>query len=95
MSQKQPTLKVILHAFGLFRGPSYERHGMTPRGMGGIEKESCGLERISGCIYVHFKAVLCFTRNKQMGCLKDFRDKTNGAKHPRNITSHFGFPRNV
>ena len=46
-------------------------------------------------IYVHFKAKLGFTRNEQMGCLEIFRGNANGAKHPRNITSHVGFPRNV
>ena len=32
---------------------------------------------------------------KQMGCLKAFRGNTNGAKHLRNVTSHYDFPRNV
>ena len=35
MSQKQPKLKVIIHDFGLSRGPSFEHHGMPPRDMGG------------------------------------------------------------
>ena len=30
-----------------------------------------------------------------MGCLEAFRGNTNGAKHPRNVTYHVGFPRNV
>ena len=30
-----------------------------------------------------------------MECLETFRGKTNGAKHPRNITSHIGLSRNV
>ena len=33
-SQKYPKLKVIIHAFGLSRGPSSERHGMLSRAMG-------------------------------------------------------------
>ena len=35
MSQKQPKLKVILHAFGLSRGPSSERQGIPPMDMVG------------------------------------------------------------
>ena len=53
------------------------------------------MERICECLYVHFETVLGFTRNEQMGCLKAFRDNTNGAKHPHNVTSHFGFPINI
>ena len=34
MSLKQPKLKVIIHAFSLYRDPSSERHGMPPRDMG-------------------------------------------------------------
>ena len=60
-----------------------------------IGKESCGMEQICRCIYVLFEAVLGFSRNEQMGCLKGFWSDTNGVKHPRNITSHFSFPRNV
>ena len=37
-----------------------------------IGKESCGLERIYVCLYVHFEAILCFTKNEQMGCLEAF-----------------------
>ena len=32
---KKPKMKVIIHAFGFSRGPSFERHGMPPRGLGG------------------------------------------------------------
>ena len=35
MSQKQPKLKIIIHAFGFSRGPSSEHHRMPPRGMRG------------------------------------------------------------
>ena len=35
ISQKQPKLKVIIHAFGLSRGPSSESHGIPHRDMGG------------------------------------------------------------
>ena len=30
-----------------------------------------------------------------MGYLEAFRGTTNGAKHPRKVPSHVGFPRNV
>ena len=36
--KKQPKLKVIIHAFGISRGPSSERHGMPPKAMGGHRK---------------------------------------------------------
>nr|ACY01935.1 hypothetical protein [Beta vulgaris] len=102
MSQKQRKWKVMIHAFGLFRGPSFGCHWMPPRDVGGhwkgvmwlgtnmwmplrsfrdkfgwevIGKESCGLERICGCLYVHFE--MGFTRNEQMGCLEAFRGNTN------------------
>ena len=68
---------------------------MPPRSMGGLGKESCGMERICVCLYVHFETVLGFTRNEQMRCSESFRGNTNGAKHPRNITSHVEFPRKV
>ena len=35
MSQKQPKLKVIIHAFRFSWGPSSKRHGMPRRRMGG------------------------------------------------------------
>ena len=35
MSQKQPKLKVIIHAFGLSQGPSFECRDMPLRDMGG------------------------------------------------------------
>ena len=93
MSQKQPKLKVIIHVFGLFGG----RTSIATRCLQGpwevIGKESCGLERIYWCIYVHFEAILCFTRNEQMRCSESFRGNLNGAKHPRNIISHVSFPR--
>ena len=47
-----------------------------------IEKESCGLERLYGCLYVHFEIIMDFARNEQMGCSEAFRDNTNGTKHP-------------
>ena len=53
------------------------------------------MERIYRCFYVHFDTILCFMRNEQMVCLEAFRGTTNGAKHPRNIISHVGLPRNV
>ena len=94
MSQKQLKLKVIIHTFGISQIPSYISHCMSPRDMGVI-KESCGLERICGHVYVHFEANLAFTRNEQVGCSEAFRGKPNGAKHPRNVTSHFDTPRNI
>ena len=81
--------------FRNFPGPSSERHGMPPRGWEVIGKLSCGLERICGCVFFHFETVLGFTRNEQMGCLESFRGNINGAKHPRNVAYHVGFPRNV
>ena len=30
-----------------------------------------------------------------MGCSEVFQGNENGAKHPHNVTSHIGFPRNV
>ena len=30
-----------------------------------------------------------------MGCSEAFRGKANSAKHPRNVTSQFGTPRNI
>ena len=48
-----------------------------------------------GCLYVHFETVLGFARNEQMLFLETFRGNTNGVKHPRNNTSHVGFPKNV
>ena len=35
MFQKQPILKVIIHAFGLSQAHSSECHGMPPRDLGG------------------------------------------------------------
>ena len=74
MFQKQPKLKVIIHAFGLSQGPRSERHGMSPRTMGAHWKrsESCDLERIYGCLYVLFEAILVFTRNEQMRVFRGF-----------------------
>ena len=96
MSQKQQKLKVIIHVFGLSRGLNSEPHRLPPRGIIGHLKESCGLERICGCLYVHFDTFLGFTRNEQMGCLETFRDNANDANHLWiNVTSHIDFPRNV
>ena len=53
------------------------------------------MEQICGCLYVHFDTTLGFTRNEQMMRSDVFRGSTNGAKHPRNVTSHISFPRNV
>ena len=60
-----------------------------------IGKDSSDLERIYGCLYVHFQASLDFTRNEQMRCSDASRGNTNGAKYPNNITSHVDFLRNV
>ena len=61
-----------------------------------MENDSCCLDRICGCFYVHFEAVLDFPRKDQMGCLEAFRDNTNGAKHPHKVTSNnVGFLTNV
>ena len=53
------------------------------------------MERIYDCLYVYFEAILSFKRNEQMGCFEAFRGNENGAKHPHNVTSHVGIPRNV
>ena len=53
------------------------------------------MELIYGCLYIHFEAILDFTRNEQMGCSEAFRGSEIGVKHPRNVTSHVGTPRNV
>ena len=46
MSQKQPKLKLIIHAFGLSLGLSSERHRIPLRDIvGHWEKKLCGLER--------------------------------------------------
>ena len=60
-----------------------------------IGKESCGLEWIYGCLYIHFEPILDFMRNEQIGCSVDFQANANGVKHTRNVTSHVGTPRNV
>ena len=60
-----------------------------------IGKESSGLERICGCLYVHFEEILGFTRNEQMGYSEAFRGNPNAAKYPRNVTRHVGFLGNV
>ena len=95
MSQKQQKMLVIIHAFGL-------SWAWAPNATGSLlgtwevhGKESCGLERICGCLYVHCEIILGFTRNEQMGCSEAFQGNANGAKHPRNVTSHVSFPRNV
>ena len=84
---KKPKLKVIIHAFRLSWGPNSERHGKPPRDMEVIGNDSCDLERIYGCLYVHCEVILGFTRNEQMGYLEDFRGNTNGARQPWNVTS--------
>ena len=53
------------------------------------------MERIYGCLYVHFEANLDFTRNEQIGCSKTFQGNANSVKHPHNVTSHVGTHRNV
>ena len=53
------------------------------------------MERIYGCIYVRFEAILGFTRNEQIVCLEVIQVNINGAKHSMNVTSHVGLPKNV
>ena len=53
------------------------------------------MDRICGCLYVHFETILDYTRNEQMWCLEAFRGNANCAKHLRYITSHVGTPKNV
>ena len=95
MSQKQLKLKVTIHAFRLSRARATDATLCLLGTWKVIGKESCGLERKCGCLYVHFKVNLGFTRNEQMGCLETFRGNSNGLKHPRNVTSYVNFPWNV
>ena len=95
MSQKQPKLKVIIHAFGLFRDPSSGLHEMPPRDMGGHWKWVMSYEMNIWMFYVHFGVILDYKTNEQIGCLQAFQGNENGAKHPRNVTIHVGTPRNV
>ena len=81
--------------FGLFREPSFERHLMTHRGMGDHWKGVVWLGTNMWMPLRSFRGSFSFTRNEQMGCLKAFRGNINCAKHRRNATSHFGFPRTV
>ena len=85
----------IIHAFGLSQGRAPNTTGYLLGTWEVIGKESCGLERICGCIYDHFETILGFTRNEQIGCSNAFRGNTNCTKHPHNITNHIGTPRNV
>ena len=88
-------LKIIIHVFGLSWCPTYRRHGMPPRDMRAIGKESCGLEQICGCRYVHFETILGFTRNEQIRCSEAFRGNTKVTKHQRKVTTQVGFLRNI
>ena len=54
MSQKLPKLKIIIHAFGLYRGTSSERHGMPPREMGGHLK---GVMWLGKNIWMHLRSL--------------------------------------
>ena len=38
-----------------------------------IENDSCALEQICGCLYVHFESILGFTINEQMRCSEAFQ----------------------
>ena len=35
---KTAKIEGLIHVFGLFEGPSFERHGVPPRDMGGHQK---------------------------------------------------------
>ena len=96
MSQKEPKLKVI-HAFVFSRGQASIATGCLIGAWEVIGKESCGLEQIYGCLYVRFEAILDSREMKKcMGCYSEaIRGNANGVKHPRNVTSHAGLPRNV
>ena len=86
----------LIHAFGL---PGVRVSNVAGCLLGTWEviwKESCRLERICGCLYVHFETISCFTRIKRTnGCSEAFRENANGVKHPCNVTSHVGTPKNV
>ena len=97
MAQNQPKLKVIIYAFGCSWGSSSECHGMPPTGMGRHWKRVMWIETNMWMLYVHFETVLNFTRNEQMGVFIGFFEAIEmlpSAKHPRNVTTHFGFLRN-
>ena len=72
MSQKQQKLKVIIHAFGISQGRAPNATGCLLGPSEVIGKDSVGLERIYGCLYVHFEAISRFTRNEQMGVYRLF-----------------------
>ena len=77
-----------------FRGPSSDRHGIPPRAIRGHCK---GVMWFGTNIWMHLRSVrgnFGFTRNEQMWCSEAFRGNTNGVKHPRNVTSHVGLPKN-
>ena len=95
MSQKQPKLKVIIHAFRLFRDLSSERHGMPPRDMGVHLKGVMWLGTNIRMPLLSLRGDFGFHENEQMRCLETFRGNTNSAKHPRNITSRIDFSRYV
>ena len=79
MSQKQPKLKVIIHAFGLSRGPSTEHHGMPPRNMSCHWKGVMWLGTNMWIPLCHFEKILGYTKNEQMGCSEVIRGNANGT----------------
>ena len=64
ISQKQSILKVIIHASSFPRTRASNARGCLLRTWEVIGKESCGLERICGYLYVHFETILGFTINE-------------------------------
>ena len=72
MSQKQPTLKVIIHAFGFSRGPSSERYGISLRDMIRHRKGVMWLGTNMWVPLCSFRGNLGFTRNEQMWCYRLF-----------------------
>ena len=94
MSQKQPKLKVIIHAFGLSWGPSSEHHGKPPRDMWGHWKEVMWLGTNMWMSLRSFGGNFGFHKKWANGCSEAFRDNANCVKHPPNVTSHIT-PRNV
>ena len=78
--------------FRISQGPSYGRHGMPLRTWKVIVKESCGLERICGCLYVHFEANLGFHEKWANGVFKGFSGKmlmVSSTRATLQVTSAF------
>ena len=69
MSLKQPKLKVIIHVFGLSRGPSSERNGMPPRGYGrSLERRHVAWNEYMDAYTFISRQFYASRKNEQIGC---------------------------